>query len=433
MDHYAASLELKTVDVQQRIISGYAAAHHNVDRVGDVIDPGASVKAMKRLADPAKDIPVFIGHETSALPVGHPITIQATPRGLYTETYIYKGSAGDNLLAVAKDMQDRGLPLGMSIGYRTHDSRHEMAGRKRVRRILDYGLKEYSFAAHQTVANPDATAIDVKALSEGSESAGGALVPPDNKADDAAYRLEVRGDRFHVVESGGTSLVDFGTELEARAALTALRADAAEDRTEGEDTGGKTTSAAGETKAEWSTAYVNDLPDSAFLFIEDGGQKDDEGKTVPRGKRHFPYKDKDGTVDAAHLLNAIARIPQSNAPGLDAARLQARARMLLEKADGGKTLDDADEWKTGTPITVRSLGYQLLDLSDTLATELKAMALLGEETKGGSRIRPEVRERLTSVVAEVKKLVDHAERIERGEDGKARVSWYRQQFAFADI
>lgn len=432
MDHYAASLELKTVDVQQRIISGYPAAHHNIDRVKDIIDPQASVKAMGRITDPAKDVAVFIGHQTDALPVGHPITIQATPRGLYTETYIYKGPAGDNLLAVAKDMQDRGLPLGMSIGYRTHDSRHEMAGRKRVRRILDYELKEYSFAAHQTVANPDATAIDVKALSEGIDGAGGALVPPDDMADDA-YRLEVRGGRFHVVDSGGTSLVDFGTELEARAALTALQADAAEDRTGGEDTGGKTTSAAGDTKAEWSTATVNDLPDANFLFIEDGGQKDDEGKTVPRSKRHFPYKDKDGSVDAAHLRDAIGRIPQSNAPGLDKARLQARARVLLEKADSGKTVDDADEWKAGAALAVRGLAYQLLDLSDTLATELKAMALLGEETKGGARIRPEVRARLSTVAAEVKKLVDHAERIERGEDGKARVSWYRQQFAFADV
>lgn len=43
-------------------------------------------------------------------------------------------------------------------------------------------------------------------------------------------------------------------------------------------------------KAVWSDAYVNDLPDSAFLLVETGGRKDDEGKTVPRSLRHFPVR-----------------------------------------------------------------------------------------------------------------------------------------------
>lgn len=84
-------------------------------------------------------------------------------------------------------------------------------------------------------------------------------------------------------------------------------------------------------KAVWSTAYVNDLPDSSFLFVE-AGDKDGEGKTTPRSKRHFPYKDANGSVDLPHLRNAIARIPQSNAPGLTPEKKQAlqdRARRML--------------------------------------------------------------------------------------------------------
>ena len=84
-------------------------------------------------------------------------------------------------------------------------------------------------------------------------------------------------------------------------------------------------------KAVWTTAYVNDLPDSAFLYIEGGGEKDDEGKTRPRTLRHFPYKDASGAVDLPHLRNAISRIPQMK--GLPAAtrdRLQSRARSMLE-------------------------------------------------------------------------------------------------------
>lgn len=94
------------------------------------------------------------------------------------------------------------------------------------------------------------------------------------------------------------------------------------------------------SKAVWSTAYVNALPDSAFLYIAPGGKKDEEGKTVPRALRYFPIRDNQGKLDLPHLRNAIARIPQSKAPGLTAAKMQAlqeKARTLLaeatEKAD----------------------------------------------------------------------------------------------------
>jgi len=89
-----------------------------------------------------------------------------------------------------------------------------------------------------------------------------------------------------------------------------------------------------ETKKEfavWSTAFVNDLPDGSFLYIQPGGKKDGEGKTKPRSLRHFPYKDSGGKVDLPHLRNAIARIPQAGS-WLSAdlkSRLQARARRLL--------------------------------------------------------------------------------------------------------
>lgn len=87
--------------------------------------------------------------------------------------------------------------------------------------------------------------------------------------------------------------------------------------------------------AEWTTAYINDLSDSAFLYVESGGKKDEDGKTVPRSLRHFPYKDESGAIDLPHLRNAIARIPQSKIPGLsadDLRRLQEKARRLLSQA-----------------------------------------------------------------------------------------------------
>jgi hypothetical protein len=60
-----------------------------------------------------------------------------------------------------------------------------------------------------------------------------------------------------------------------------------------------------ELRAEMSAQAINDLPDSAFAYIEPGGEKDSGGKTIPRSKRHFPVHDE------AHTRNALSRAPQS--------------------------------------------------------------------------------------------------------------------------
>ncbi len=85
--------------------------------------------------------------------------------------------------------------------------------------------------------------------------------------------------------------------------------------------------------AEWTRAFINELPDSSFLYIAPGGEKDEYDKTVPRSLRKFPYKDSTGKVDLPHLRNAIQRIPQSDAPGLTEEKmreLQEKARKILD-------------------------------------------------------------------------------------------------------
>lgn len=93
-------------------------------------------------------------------------------------------------------------------------------------------------------------------------------------------------------------------------------------------------------KAVWTGKHINDLPDSAFLYIEPGGEKDDEKKTKPRSLRHFPYKDKTGKIDLPHLRNAIARAPQSKLSRTVVDRVQAEGRKILEaqKKSLGKML-----------------------------------------------------------------------------------------------
>ncbi len=106
-------------------------------------------------------------------------------------------------------------------------------------------------------------------------------------------------------------------------------------------------------KATWSRAYINDLLDDAFLFIEQGGRKDEGGRTVPRTLRHFPVRDADGNLDLPHLRNAIARIPQAKIPGLtdaDLKRLQDKAGKLLAEAQGVAKAAGSEVFTKSVPL-----------------------------------------------------------------------------------
>lgn len=81
--------------------------------------------------------------------------------------------------------------------------------------------------------------------------------------------------------------------------------------------------------AKWTRAYMNDLPDSSFAWVQPGGKKDSGGKTVPRTYRHLPYKDAGGKIDLPHLRNAIARLGQGK-PFVMPANLRSSTQKRLQ-------------------------------------------------------------------------------------------------------
>ena len=120
-----------------------------------------------------------------------------------------------------------------------------------------------------------------------------------------------------------------------------------------------------ETLATWDTAYVNNLPDSAFLYVEPGGDKDSEGKTVPRSLRHFPYKDDSGAVDLPHLRNALSRIPQSSLPQSVQDELSAKARGILDAQNQQSlseliTLELPDDRLETLSVSQRKIGLRIV-------------------------------------------------------------------------
>src|SRR5215467_13231264 len=85
--------------------------------------------------------------------------------------------------------------------------------------------------------------------------------------------------------------------------------------------------------AQMTAQSINDLPDSAFAFIESGGSKDSSGKTVPRSLRHFPIH------DAAHVRNALSRAPQSPFGAKALPKIRAAAKKFgvqVSESDNGR-------------------------------------------------------------------------------------------------
>ena len=88
-------------------------------------------------------------------------------------------------------------------------------------------------------------------------------------------------------------------------------------------------------RAVLAAASVNDLPDSDFAYIETGGSKDSSGRTVPRSLRHLPIH------DAAHIRNALARLPQTGIPAEAKAAALKKIRAAAKKA-GVEVSDGSD-------------------------------------------------------------------------------------------
>lgn len=78
----------------------------------------------------------------------------------------------------------------------------------------------------------------------------------------------------------------------------------------------------------------DDLPDSAFAFIEPGAKKDESGRTAPRSLRHYPVHDKAHTTKT---LASVSKMLKKGGKGADVARsalpkiVEAAKRMGIVK------------------------------------------------------------------------------------------------------
>ena len=83
-------------------------------------------------------------------------------------------------------------------------------------------------------------------------------------------------------------------------------------------------------KVEWTTEYINTLPNASFAIVEPAYL---DGTTKDKNARHLPFKDEDGKIDLPHYRNALARVNQIKpiTKSITTKELRSKAKVELEK------------------------------------------------------------------------------------------------------
>lgn len=221
----------------------------------------------------------------------------------------------------------------------------------------------------------------------------------DRVSVEIARNLERNGKKYPLVL---TALSLLGTEIPEVSGLKPLR-----DSFDGE---GLTIEAMESFETDifavWSTAFINDLPDMAFAVIKSGGEKDEEGKTVPRSLRALPHHNanvksaaENTSIDMPHLRNALSRLPQADLSAEERASAQRHLdRHMAATKTGGNDMD------------LETLKKELADKT----TELKEMTAKLEAAQKGSTSA----EAVAKMTTQLTELVSQVESLQKANDDK---------------
>ena len=151
--------EVTDLDLERRIVMGYAAKFGNIDLHGDMIMPGAFTKTIKERGPEGKNEIWFLhDHDTSKVN-GKPTLLKEDNYGLYFEAKIVDTEAGEDTLK----LYEEGLINQHSIGFSTiKESKVEEKGKTPYYEIQEVKLFEISSVLW--AANPDTPFIGLKTL-----------------------------------------------------------------------------------------------------------------------------------------------------------------------------------------------------------------------------------------------------------------------------
>ena len=113
--HYLIA-SIKDMDMNQGIVTGYAASFGTLDADNDIIMPGAFTKTIQEQGPKSRQprIKHLLNHNTSQ-PIGNPLSLVEDSKGL-----LYESKIGTNAVAIDfLKMVDSGLITEHSIGFNT--------------------------------------------------------------------------------------------------------------------------------------------------------------------------------------------------------------------------------------------------------------------------------------------------------------------------
>lgn len=150
-------LKIKSTNLEEGIISGYASVFGNVDSYGDIVVKGAFKSFLKRVEETGKVIPVFYGHnmEDPKANIGKAVELREDGRGLFFKAQL--DLSGDTYGRVVYEQLKDGRLDSMSFGYSVIDAKMSDKG---------YELKElelYEISVVPIPANREAVITEVKA------------------------------------------------------------------------------------------------------------------------------------------------------------------------------------------------------------------------------------------------------------------------------
>lgn len=183
-------------------------------------------------------------------------------------------------------------------------------------------------------------------------------------------------------------------------------------------------------KEKWGKEYVENLPDSNFLLIDRGGEKDLEGRTYPRELRHFPVKDDKGLYDKDKLREALVEAGKSNIPTSTLRVLKKTVSALLERIDAGASLEEISFGEGSVAlenivmeedtVELEQLKQQVADLQAKLDT---ALASLQEKENARASLETEkttMETELAELRAFKKEIDDEVAKVEKLDGIKAK-------------
>lgn len=151
------NLQVKSADLEEGTISGYASVFGNVDSYGDIVVKGAFSKSIEKIEKTGKVISVFYGHnmEDPRANIGRVIELREDNHGLFFKAQL--DLSGDTYGRLVYGQLGDGRLDSLSFGFSVLNGANTEAG---------YELRElelYEISVVPVPANQEALITEVKA------------------------------------------------------------------------------------------------------------------------------------------------------------------------------------------------------------------------------------------------------------------------------